>query len=74
MTQTEKDSEPRPYEPVYLGMVDSSDAVYIIRVELVLEKTLNDCFRILDQRGVERLVRRFPDRDQGNLRAWIALG
>lgn len=65
---------PRHFEPVYLGMVEHSDAVYVRRIEASLEKTPNGTYRILDEAGHIWIVRRFPDRDQGLIRAWIALG
>lgn len=68
------DDMPRHLEPVYLGMVENSDAIYVRRIEATLEKTLTGTYRILDEVGQIRIVRRFPDRDQGLIRAWIAVG
>lgn len=68
------DDMPRHLEPVYLGMVENSDAIYVRRIEAALEKTLTGTYRILDEVGQIRIVRRFPDRDQGLIRAWIAVG
>jgi hypothetical protein len=65
---------PRNFEPVYLGMVENSDAVYVRRIETTLEKTPTGTYRILDEAGQIWIVRRFPNRDQGLIRAWIALG
>jgi hypothetical protein len=68
------EEEPRHFEPVYLGMVENSDAIYVRRVEATLEKTPTGTYRILDEAGQIWIVRRFPNRDQGLIRAWIALG
>jgi hypothetical protein len=68
------DEMPRHFEPVYLGMVEHSDAIYVRRIEATLEKTVDSTYRILDEAGHIWVVRRFPDRDQGMIRAWIALG
>jgi len=65
---------PRHYEPVYLGMVEKSDAVYVRRVEATLERSFPGAYRVMDSSGNIWIVRRFPDRDQGLIRAWIALG
>ncbi|MDX6767154.1 MAG: hypothetical protein SFU85_10210 [Candidatus Methylacidiphilales bacterium] len=65
---------PRHYEPVYLGMVENSDAVYVRRVEATLEAAFPGAFRIIDSAGQVWIVRRFPGRDQGQIRAWIAMG
>lgn len=65
---------PRHFEPVFLGMVEESDAIYVRRIEATLEQTPNGGYRVIDQVGHIWIVRRFPDRDQGFIRAWIALG
>jgi hypothetical protein len=65
---------PRHFEPVYLGVVENSDAVYVRRVEATLEQSFPGAYRVLDSSGKIWIVRRFPDRDQGMIRAWIAMG